>query len=101
MKIHFVCSGNTFRSRLAEGYLKSKNINNLIVSSSGIKAAENFNGPIAPHTVWVSEKYNLSTHMFETWRESDKNEIEDQDLVIFMEPLHYKYCTEQLHCNIP
>ena len=77
------------------------NINNLLVSSSGIEASKNFNGPIASHTAWLSDKYNLGPYMSETWRESNKKEIEDQDLVIFMEPLHYNYCTEHLHCNIP
>ena len=77
MKIHFICSGNTFRSRLAEAYLKSKNINNLIVSSSGIEASKNFNGPIASHTAWLSDKYNLGPYMSETWRESNKKEIKE------------------------
>ena len=35
MKVLFVCSGNTCRSPMAEGYLSSKNSENLTVSSAG------------------------------------------------------------------
>lgn len=38
MNIVFVCTGNTCRSPMAEGYLKSKNIGNLTVSSRGFGA---------------------------------------------------------------
>lgn len=35
MKVLFICSGNTCRSPMAEGYLSSKNSENLTVSSAG------------------------------------------------------------------
>lgn len=38
MNILFVCTGNTCRSPMAEGYLKSKNINGLCVESRGLGA---------------------------------------------------------------
>lgn len=38
MNILFVCTGNTCRSPMAEGYLRSKNIKNLTVSSCGLNA---------------------------------------------------------------
>ena len=38
MNIIFVCTGNTCRSPMAEGYLKSKNIEGLTVISRGVLA---------------------------------------------------------------
>lgn len=40
MKILFVCSGNTCRSPMAEGYLKSLNLPDVEVKSAGISATE-------------------------------------------------------------
>ena len=39
MNILFVCTGNTCRSPMAEGYLRSKNFENLNVSSCGLSAS--------------------------------------------------------------
>ncbi len=39
MTIHFICRGNSFRSIIAEAYLNSLKINDLVVFSSGSTAA--------------------------------------------------------------
>lgn len=101
MKIQFVCTGNTFRSRLAEAYLKSKNIPGLIVSSSGVAAEKNLNGSVSDYTVCILDKYDLIQYLSETWRVTNKEDLENQDLVIFIESIHYNFCINTLHCNIP
>lgn len=100
MKIQFVCMGNTFRSRLAETYLKSKNISGLVVSSSGIEAEKNLNGAVCTYTVLILKKYDLLQYLSKTWRETDKQEIENQDFVVFMDNAEYEFCFNKLHCNI-
>lgn len=45
MNICFICTGNTCRSPLAEGILKSKELENVIIRSAGIYATDG--GPIA------------------------------------------------------
>lgn len=100
MKIQFVCTGNTFRSRMAEAYLKSKNIPDLTVSSSGIKAKENLNGLVCVYTMRVLKKFKLHKFLSKKWKQTTKKSIENQDLVIFMEKTHYKFCKDKLHCSI-
>lgn len=99
-KVLFVCMGNTFRSRLAEAYLKSKNISGLIVSSSGIEAEKNLNGPVCTYTVLILKKYGLLQYLSKTWRVTNKEEIENQDFVVFMDTVEYEFCLNKLHCNI-
>lgn len=100
MKIHFVCSGNTFRSRLAEAYLKSRNIPSLLVSSSGIRAQANFNGPICRYTAELLQDKGLTEYASPHWTQSTKEIIVSQDVLIFMGPEHYEFCKNDLGCNL-
>ena len=100
MKIHFVCSGNTFRSRLAEAYTKSKNIPGLEVSSSGIYAHENRNGAICSYTADILEEEDLFKYASIHWTQSTKEIIDQQDMVIFMDQEHYDFCRGELKCEL-
>ncbi len=56
MKIIFICTGNTCRSPMAEGYLKSKNISDIKVCSRGIFA----NGePVSKNSAAVCRECNI------------------------------------------
>lgn len=101
MKIQFVCTGNTFRSRISEAYLKSKDIPGLIVSSSGIEAQKNLNGPVCDVTVHLLEDHHLVKYLSKTWKATQKEELESQDLVVFMDKIHFEYSYGVLHCHIP
>ena len=100
MKIHFVCRGNTFRSRLAEAYLKSKKIPSLTVSSSGIEAKRNLNGAIGGYTVDLLEEEGLEKYASLHWIQSTKEIIENQDVVIFMSAKQYDFCRAELGCDL-
>ena len=100
MKIQFVCTGNTFRSRIAEAYLKSKQISDLEVTSSGIEAKKNLNGTVCEYTVSVLEKAGLKAFLGKKWHETTKTELENQDLVIFMEKKQANFCLKQLKCHL-
>ena len=100
MKIHFVCTGNVFRSRLAEAYLKSKNIADLVISSSGTEAQNNIGKSIEKYTVIVSKNHNIEQFLSDYWVQTAKEGIEQQDLVIFMQPIHYEFCHDRLGCKV-
>jgi protein-tyrosine phosphatase len=96
MKIHIVCTGNSFRSRMAEAYLKSKDIPGLEVSSSGIKAADNENGPISWFAMRQIKNHALIPFMSRDWRQTTRENIAESDLVILMEQTHYNFCQSLL-----
>lgn len=61
MNILFVCTGNTCRSPMAEGYLKSKKLNDIEVKSAGIAA---FGDSANPNSIQVMKELgiDISSH---------------------------------------
>ncbi|MBI4058156.1 hypothetical protein HY408_00145 [Candidatus Gottesmanbacteria bacterium] len=96
MKIHFVCTGNTYRSRLAEAYLKSKKIKNLEVSSSGIEAHRNFNGPITWYAARLLKRHGIIEFASHTWTQTTKELLKTADVIVFMDAKHHEHITKQL-----
>lgn len=90
MKIHFVCTSNTFRSRMADTYLKSKKITGLSVSSSGIEAKDGPNGPITWYAQRIIQRNNLISFEPPSWAQTTGDILKEQDFVIFMEKWHYE-----------
>lgn len=83
-EIHFICRGNTFRSRLAESLLKKKGYKKVI--SSGIQAEHNKNGNIAPATANLTLKNKLNKYRKYTWTQTSQNLLNRSTKVIFMSP---------------
>lgn len=96
MKIHFVCSGNTFRSRLAEAYLRSKNVKELHVSSSGVAAHENKNGPITWYGARLIKRHGLVPHLTHAWTKTVPEHLKNADLVIFMDKKYHHHSKRDL-----
>lgn len=95
MKVHFVCTSNTFRSRLAEAYLKSKKLPNINASSSGVVALPNPNGPITWYAQKIIQEQGLIPFEKMLWTQTTKELLEVQDLVIFMEKSHYEHSVSE------
>ncbi|MDQ3099114.1 MAG: hypothetical protein M3Q44_05200 [bacterium] len=95
MRIHFVCTGNVYRSRLAEAYINSKRIDQLTVSSSGTEASDNTCGPICWYTQRIIEACGLVPYEFPHWRQTTSESFSDVDFVVFMEEMHYKYAVAE------
>lgn len=95
MHIHFVCSGNSYRSRLAEAYLKSKAQNkDVTVSSSGIRATVHRfgNGPICWYAMRLMKRHDLIEFMSWHERQTTKEILADVDLLICMRQEHLEFC---------
>jgi protein-tyrosine-phosphatase len=86
MVIHFICRGNTHRSRLAEAYAKSlaENVDEVTVRSSGIEADQDLNGPIVPFVKLLLQNENLLQFTGTGWTQTTQSTIDDSDILIFM-----------------
>ena len=60
MIIHFICTGNIYRSRLAQAYCASKGVPRLDVVSSGIQTTLNGGVTIASYAVDILRAYGLN-----------------------------------------
>lgn len=96
IKVEFVCSGNTFRSRLAEAYLKSKMLEGVEVSSSGTRAESDKDGPITWWAQRIITNAGLIIYQSRDWRQVTPEILSLAGLVIFLGNNNYEYCREQL-----
>ena len=94
MTIHFICKGNTFRSRLAEAYLNSKQLPNIKIISSGIEAEINDCGPITWYAQRLIQDNNLIPFEKLVWNQTTKLLLEEGDLTIFMHQNIYDYAVK-------
>ena len=99
MKIHFVCLGNIYRSRLAEAYLNSKKIPNVTAISSGLSALENNNRPISWLTQRLYEVDKLVPFQKPSWTQTSKKLLDSADLTIFFDKEYYQYCVDNFGFN--
>jgi 8-oxo-dGTP pyrophosphatase MutT (NUDIX family) len=88
-KIHFVCRGNTYRSRLAEAFVRELRNPHVHASSSGIEAS-NYNlyplDYVPRPTGAIRKRFHLDEY-FSPERTSTSNELlEAADLIVFMSP---------------
>jgi protein-tyrosine-phosphatase len=94
MIIHFICTGNIYRSRLAEAYCASKGVPGLDVVSSGIKTALNGLVPIALYATNVLRAYGLERFAAPSWQQTTAALVRASDVLVFMEREHYQYCKD-------
>ncbi|HWY78931.1 MAG TPA: hypothetical protein VNW29_01095 [Candidatus Sulfotelmatobacter sp.] len=101
MHIHFVCTGNAYRSRLAESYLNSKQIPGVIVSSSGTQAKKYYpeNGPISWVAMRLIQIHKLIPFMKPMSETTTENMLSQADIIIFLNKPHYEYARQHLGYN--
>lgn len=99
INIHFVCTGNIYRSRLAEAYLNSKQLPDIKVNSSGVEAGKSEQVDITWYTLKIIEKNNLLPFISPTFQKTNESLLSKADMIIFMTKYHYDYCVTNLNYN--
>jgi len=89
MHILFICTGNTCRSPMAEGYFRSlvenEGVSDIKVSSAGTYASDG--DPPSSHSVMALKEYGIDISAQRSSRLS-REIIEDADLIIAMTASH-------------
>mgnify|MGYP001604003089 CR=1 FL=1 len=88
MIVHFICTGNSYRSRLAEAYFNSKQLPNIKAISSGINP-DKF---ISWITLRIIQQNGLSDYVSSSCQKTIKKLIQKSDFVVFFEDKHYEFC---------
>jgi protein-tyrosine-phosphatase len=92
MHVHFVCRGNLYRGRLAEAYLRSKQIPGLTVTSSGTEADQHkhYIGPISWEALRLIKNNNLVAFMKLLPEKTTGQALSQADIVIFFGKENYE-----------
>ena len=96
MKIHFVCMGNVYRSRFAEAYARSLSDSEHEISSSGVVADTNYNGPISWGGMRIIFNNQLVQYMTDQWTLTTQQLLNEAELVVFMNQEVADYASEHL-----
>ena len=95
MVVHFVCSGNSFRSRIAEAYLKSLKIPGIKVMSSGANTHLDKHDHITPYGALVLAREGLSLYASPDKIQLTQARLDESDIVICMNREVYKECLDE------
>ena len=96
MTVHFICTGNIYRSRLAEAYCASKGVPGLCVLSSGIGTKLNRGIPIASYAARALRERGLEHFAAPSWQQTTATLVRASDVLVFMERAQYRFCKDWL-----
>lgn len=86
IKIHFVCSGNVFRSRLAEAYARAIFPAHIRVSSSGVLADTYEQHFLSPWARRISARDGITNSLSANRTISAQKDFDSNDIIVFMHP---------------
>jgi protein-tyrosine-phosphatase len=92
VNIHFVCTGNIYRSRLAEAYCASRCVPGIRVFSSGIGAGLNGDAPISTYAADLLTQHGLNSYAAVGWQRTTAALVQASDVLVFMESEHHRFC---------
>ncbi len=94
MRIHFICTGNIYRSRIAEAYCASRCDAGMHVLSSGIAAGRDGDTPISTYAAEILAQYSLTSYAAENWQRTTAMLVRASDVLVFMETEHLRFCED-------
>lgn len=99
-KVHFICRGNTYRSRLAAAYLNSLGHKSITVVTSGVIAKKQ---PmvIRWYAQRILERYEISHFASKKPRQLTGANLNDCDLIVFFGQRAYDACIEKHEIKKP
>jgi 8-oxo-dGTP pyrophosphatase MutT (NUDIX family)/protein-tyrosine-phosphatase len=83
-RIHFVCRGNTFRSRLAEGYAKSLKLDGYRFTSSGIESERKDSVILSPYARDIARREHFTAFMAKQKHQTTAAQLKRQDIIVFL-----------------
>jgi protein-tyrosine-phosphatase len=94
VNIHFICTGNIYRSRLAEAYCASRCVPGIRVFSSGIAAGLNGVAPISTYAADLLTQHGISSYAATGWQRTTPALVRASDVLVFMESEHHRFCED-------
>lgn len=94
MIVHFVCSGNAYRSRLAEAYIKSLEIPSITVMSSGARTWLSPYRNTTPYADLLSEKYKIKDYVSKHKNQLTQDRLNSGDVTVVVNRQVYRECQE-------
>jgi 8-oxo-dGTP pyrophosphatase MutT (NUDIX family)/protein-tyrosine-phosphatase len=82
-RLHFVCRGNTFRSRLAEGYAKSLKVPHYTITSSGVDIDADKDTVLSPYARDIARIHHLTGFMSKTKHQTSQKILQSHDVLVF------------------
>lgn len=101
IKLHFVCRGNIYRSRLAEAYAKYllRDRSDIKISSSGIEAVRSLIKGVNPITVDYLKADGLADYLSDKQQQTTQDMLDKPDTVVFMNDTVYADALERFDIN--
>jgi len=84
IKIHFVCQGNIYRSRLAEAYAKSLRNKDWGITSSGVNSFRDPRTTLSPWSKIIAEQNNFSDCLSQAKTQTSTDILQKNDIIVFM-----------------
>lgn len=86
MKLHFICRGNIYRSRLAEAYARylTEKSEGIDISSSGIESQRALHYNVNPITLEYLDADGLTDYLSQDRRQTTQELLDEADVLVFM-----------------